>query len=196
MEKKRQKNKDFDVSYLDDEEKSIKEMFKSNLQFSIDIWVRFIEGCKKELEKNESSKKDATEPTTENKEMKPFSFNKDFIKTKMEEILKEEKTIREIKNLSISGNYDELVLSGNLTAKSFGFKIDITLEYARIENSEKGLMLADDFKITATKFEKAIKHKFRKNMTNINEILKGILQKKIGKNIEKIWIEKGKLKAL
>lgn len=147
-----------------------------------------------------SSKKEATEPTKKI-EAKPFSFNIEFIKNKIQEIIANNEGIKKIEGFSIiPGPNNEFILNvKKITAEFnfiFTFTTDITIKNARIVNFKDGIRLNDDYEMTATNYEKKVKNKMAQNIDKISGAIKEIIEKEVGKKVEKVWIEDGELKAL
>ena len=132
-------------------------------------------------------------------EAKPFSFNIEFIKNKIQEILKSIPEIKEIiPEISATGSKNELVLNATIKAK-YGVNINIFLKNAHIINNGDSIMVdKDSFSVKTDTWgtEGTVKKLIASNIDMLGYKIKEIIEKEVGKKVEKVWIENGELKAL
>ena len=199
VEVKDENNKDLEKQKkIDEIYRNIMEMIRRNTESLLK--EQKLEEELAQLIASDTKKEVASEPAKKI-EAKPFSFNIEFIKNKIQEIIANNEGIKEIEGFSIvPGPNNEFILNvKKITAEFkfvFTFTTDIVIKNAHIMNFKDGIKLNDNYEITATNYEKKVKDKMAKNIDKISDAIKEIVEKEVNKKVEKIWIENGELKAL
>lgn len=124
-------------------------------------------------------------------------FPNTYIEKEVASLLQNINEIQEIKRLRITGEGNELSLTGSFLAKVkigglIPVKINIDIS-AQIENSDGSIKIKDGYSITADKGQDKVRAKIEPHLSKLPVEIKNFIEREQRKKVEKVWIEDGKL---
>src|SRR3989344_3065164 len=134
--------------------------------------------------------------TREQRTRETGTFTTDIIKESIENLLGSNSTIKEITNLEVEGNGNEINLSTTIRAEK-GVSATVTIDLS-LGTMNNGLgILRQNLNIEANSLVKGrVRSLIEGELGKINERIKSYIEEQTNRNVEKMWIEDGQLKVL
>jgi len=173
--------------------KDIQNIEKGTVEKQTDGTWKIIKKPKiKFISQEEENSETEKEVTVEKKEVKTYDI--EFIKGKIRELLSKVSAVEEIKKLEVKGSGGNIEINTTIKAKKFFISVDVNLN-AVLENKDNKIVVKN-YNLDAGKLTSVVDPMISSQLDKVTDLLKEYIEKEEKIKVEKIWIEDGELKAI